>query len=774
MITERLRVRGQVQGVGFRPTVYRLAQQLMLKGEVLNDGKGVLILLQAEPAKIDLFIDHLHKQCPPLARIDEVERQVLAAGPAFGEFSIVASANNSIDTGIVADAATCPDCLDDINDTNNRRYGYAFTNCTHCGPRLSIIQNIPYDRATTSMASFTMCPSCQQEYDDPLDRRFHAQPNACPDCGPVLSLTDQHGNRILCQDPLQHCANLIRQGHIVAIKGIGGYQLACDAGNDETVSELRRRKHRPHKSFALMATDVGQVAEYCVVNQQEQTELGSHQAPIVILQRKAGAKGLSEHIAPGHNTLGFMLPYSPLHHLLMQQLDGPIVLTSGNAAEEPQCVDNQQALERLAGIADNFLQHNRDIVNRIDDSVVRVIADHTQIYRRARGYAPQPIRLGQGWNNNRKILACGGELKNTFCLLNHDQATLSQHMGNLENAQTYDDYLKNLELYQRLFQFTPQVIAVDKHPEYLSSKWGRQLAAERDLPVIEIQHHHAHIAACLADNQWSPQQGQVIGVALDGLGFGEDGSIWGGEFMLADYRDFQRLARFKPVAMPGATQAIVEPWRNLLAQLDGHLQWTEVSQSHRQLELFQYLADKPVETLRQMIKQQTNSPITSSCGRLFDAVAAAAGLCRDRISYEGQAAIELEALVDPQLLQTLSPYPFELEHNELIEINPAPMWTALLHDIEQRRSASYLASRFHLCLSRIIGTIVERISEQHGSKTVALSGGVFQNPTLLQLTVEELRQKQFDVLIHKHVPSNDGGLSLGQAAIAAVRTTEKL
>lgn len=769
---EQIRVKGLVQGVGFRPTVYRLARELDITGEVINDGDGVYIIAQASHENINQFILNLQQQCPPLARIDQIERQPAPSQNDYLEFSINASQNTNIHTGIVADAATCDQCLNDINNPENRRSGYAFTNCTHCGPRLTIVNTIPYDRANTSMAEFELCALCSKEYQNPEDRRFHAQPNACPDCGPFLQLSDNKGDTISCEDVIATAVNYLQQGSIVAIKGIGGFQLACDSTNDQALKTLRERKHRPAKSFALMAANIKQIEEYCDVSEQEKDLLLSHAAPIVILPCKEQSL-TSEYIAPAQNTLGFMLPYSPLHHLLMQRLDHPIVLTSGNTASAPQCIDNEQALTDLGKIADFFLSHNRNIINRMDDSVIRVINQIPVYYRRARGYAPAPILLPEGFDTDTSILACGGELKNTFCMIKDRQAYLSQHMGDLENTQTFNDYLKNLDLYHHLFQFQAEAIAVDKHPNYLSTQHGLKLAADRDLPVLDIQHHHAHIAACLVDNNWGLHQGKVLGIAFDGLGFGDDGTIWGGEFLLADYQQSIRLARLKPVPMPGATKSILEPWRNTYAQLKSHGVWAKSLQQCPQLDLFQALQQKPLAILDQMMDSKINSPMTSSCGRLFDAVAAALGICQDHISYEGQAAIELEALIEPQDLANATAYPFELEHNELLEINPASMWKALIADLHNNTSLSLMSSRFHLFLAEVITQTAIKLKSQSGVGTVALSGGVFQNPSLLKLAQELLQQAGFIVLSHRQVPSNDGGLALGQAAIASARLSTR-
>ncbi|MDJ0882234.1 MAG: carbamoyltransferase HypF [Gammaproteobacteria bacterium] len=771
-ICEKISIQGLVQGVGFRPTVWQLAHEFNLTGEVFNDGQGVQIIAQAKPDDLTQFIEQLRTRCPPLARIDQVSRSNCNQTPAYEEFSITESQNTAVQTGIVADAATCAHCLTEINDPANRRFEYAFTNCTHCGPRLSIVSNIPYDRNNTSMARFTLCPDCQQEYDNPADRRFHAQPNACPRCGPVLQLVDGHQNTVVTENEIQATANLIEQGYIIAIKGIGGFQLACDAGNDQVVQTLRRRKQRPSKALALMATSTDQISDFCEVDDIEAAALNSSAAPIVVLKTHHGAAHLSDHLAPGTLSLGFMLPYSPLHHLLMQYLPRPIVLTSGNLSEEPQSIDNRDAFTRLGKIADYFLMHDRDILNRVDDSVVRVVDSSLQYYRRARGYAPSPINLPGNLTATHPILACGGELKNTFGLLRGQHVTLSQHMGNLENAQTYDDYLKNLDLFKRLYEFTPEVIAVDGHPEYLSTKFGRHLAQELGAPLIEAQHHHAHIASCMIDNGWAPEQGPVLGVALDGLGFGTDDTIWGGEFIQADYGSFTRLGCLKPVPLLGGSKAMLEPWRNTYAHLISFCEWHDLNQDYAALDLFQYLNEKPLSTLDRMMASQTNVPLSSSCGRLFDAMAAALGICRDRISYEGQAAIELEALVDPNLLKRLTPYPIEIEHGDLHQISPALMWQAILEELKNRLSKQHIATRFHLTIAHMIRVMINQLHQQTGISSVALSGGVFQNPTLLSLTRQLLLQDQFQVLCHAQVPANDGGLALGQAAIAAARIKE--
>ena len=767
---EKIRIRGLVQGVGFRPTVYRIAQQLNLNGEVLNDASGVKIIALASPSLVDQFIAQIQAECPPLARIDSIERSPLDSDKEYSDFTICASQHGVVSTGIIPDAATCPECLNDIQNPDNPRFEYAFTNCTHCGPRLSIVDQIPYDRAYTSMKYFALCPSCTQEYQNPSDRRFHAQPNACPNCGPFLRITDANGIAIQSDDPLKSAAKLITQGKILAIKRVGGFQLACDAGNDQAVLTLRQRKHRPSKALALMAGSTQQVEQYCELSLQERMALESSAAPIVILKKRSGDQRLSEKLAPLQNSLGFMLPYSPLHHILMKYLDGPIVLTSGNASEEPQCIDNQQAIDKLGHIADFFILHNRDIINRIDDSVIRIMNDQPHYYRRARGYAPTPLPMPPEFNLESSILALGGELKNTFCLLKNQQATLSQHMGNLENLHTYQDYLSNIELYQRLFEFEADIIAIDKHPEYLSSKLGRHWAAKKNVPLIEIQHHHAHIASCMADNQWESSAGPVIGVALDGLGYGDDGTVWGGEFIVADYTQYKRYACLKPVPLPGAVKAMIEPWRNLYAQITREQNWQNILQLYPELPFVQHLQQQPLSMLDKMMANQLNTPLSSSCGRLFDAFAAAMNICSQKISYEGQAAIELESLITPHFLKLARPYPYVITSGELSHIDLSPMWPELFKDMQSKTNRAMMSANFHLTLAQIIKDVVLNIKQTTGINNVALCGGVFQNPTLLQMTTDLLSQHSLNTLYHQQVPSNDGGLALGQAAIAAART----
>ena len=765
---EQIHVYGIVQGVGFRPTVWHLAQRFNLTGTVSNDGDGVLIHVQGLKESIDSFVDELVVGKPALSRIDNIKRlpQNFTQYNA-DSFDIIESVSTLAHTGITADAATCDTCVQEILDPNNRRYHYPFTNCTHCGPRLSIISGIPYDRRQTSMVKFGLCEECGQEYNSPLDRRFHAQPNACNTCGPELELRDASGKIVSSDNVIQSTINLLSDNAIVAIKGIGGFHLAVNAVNESLVNELRFRKHRARKPFALMAKDIKMIERYCYVSDKERTLLTSSAAPIVLL-KKRDDKQLAASVAPGQIYLGFMLPYSPVHHLIMSELEHPLVLTSGNIAHEPQCITNHQAQSKLAHIADYFLVHNRDIVNRVDDSVVRVMAGETQILRRARGFAPESLVLADGFHNSPFIMAMGGELKNTFCLLKDGHAIVSQHMGDLENLQTYQDYRHNIDLYKGLFQHQADHIAVDLHPEYISTKAAYELADQDKLTIHRIQHHHAHAASCLADNQYSLKAPAVIAVVLDGLGYGSDDTLWGGEFLLADYNQSQRLGHFKSIALLGGELAMKQPWRNTYAQLVSCLGWEAINQQFSALNLMTQLAQKPVKTLDAMLNTQFNSPLASSAGRLFDAVAAAVGICFDKIEYEGQAAIELEACIDDKAWQesNTTAYSFSLADDIL---DPTPMWTSLLTDLAHSIEPSLISARFHRGLSRAIQLLASKLAVQQKLTNIALSGGVFQNKTLFEDVKQGLEQRGFAVLCQRNVPANDGGLALGQAVITASR-----
>ena len=766
-----IRVRGLVQGVGFRPTVWRLAKRLGLTGDVRNDSEGVLIRAFGHPAIIIEFEVALASEAPPLARIDRIETAPLA-GTAPPDFRIVGSRSGTVTTGVVPDAATCAECLADIRDPSNRRYRYPFTNCTHCGPRLSILRAIPYDRASTSMAAFEMCSECFAEYRDPSNRRFHAQPNACPVCGPKVWL-EEHGGRHkpieAHRDAIQTAAALIESGAIVAIKGIGGFHLACDARNADAVARLRERKHRTDKPFALMARDLTMIEEYAKLSDTERTLLDQPAAPIVLLDQQEKDPKLAPGIAPAQSTLGFMLPYTPLHHLLFEDGGSPLVMTSGNRSDEPQCIGNDDARARLAGIADAFLMHDRDIVNRLDDSVARVMAAKPRVMRRARGYAPSPLPLPQGFERAPRIVGLGAELKSSFCLSGKGRAIISQHMGDLEEAATHADYRANLKLYREIFRFEPELIAVDAHPDYHSTQWGQAIARDAGLPVETVHHHHAHVAAVLAEHGLPLETGPVIGVALDGLGFGEKGELWGGEFLLADYRSCRRLAAFAPVPLIGGAKAMREPWRNALAHLHTFLGWERVDKLYSDVEVIQRLKQKAVAAAVQMMERGLNTPPSSSAGRLFDAVAAMLGSCFDVASYEGQAAIELEALAAPAMGRAIEAYRGTLVQGDPARLDWTPLWCAILEDLAAGTDAPLIAARFHLGLAATLAETATSLVQKHGCTTIVLCGGVFQNKLLLEAAVEALATHDIEVLSPSLFPAGDGAISLGQAVIAAAR-----
>ncbi len=769
------RVRGLVQGVGFRPTVWRLARDCGLVGEVLNDGDGVLIRAWGREQDLGTFARRLAADPPTLARIDNIAQTAIDAPPPGETFEIAQSAGGPVQTGVVPDAATCPACLGEIMDPRNRRHRYPFTNCTHCGPRLTIIRAIPYDRAQTSMAPFPMCAACQAEYDDPADRRFHAQPNACAVCGPRVWLTDATGREIpppAGLDPIQATAQRIANRQIVAVKGIGGFHLACDAADGSTVQRLRNRKRRYDKPFALMVRDMDMASELGFVGPAEAEALSAASAPIVVLDRRPDGPPLASAVAPGQDSIGLMLPYSPLHHLLMADLDGPIVLTSGNRSDEPQCIDNDEALDRLDGIADVWLMHDRDIINRVDDSVIRVAAGAARTLRRARGLAPAPLALPDPFAEAPRTLAMGGELKATFCMIKDGQAILSQHLGDLEDASVHGDYRRNLGLYRQLYEFDPATIAIDGHPDYLSSRWGQDLATESGAALETVQHHHAHAAACLAEHRRPPDAGRVLAVLLDGLGYGGDGGLWGGEFLAADYLGFERLGHFQAAPLIGGERAMREPWRNTLAFLDSCLGWDRVTAEWGGLAAVRALNGRPVETLRQMMATGLNSPKAVSAGRLFDAVAGALGICAEATTYEGQAAIELEALAQTAN-SAAGAYGFDLLGDGPRVIGWAPMWSALLRDLATGTAPAVIARRFHNGVAAAVARTALDLAAGRGLDTVVLSGGVFQNRLLLEAARTTLDRAGLAVLLPSELPANDGGLALGQAAVAAARALRR-
>jgi len=746
-------VQGVVQGVGFRPFVYGLASRLGLAGTVRNDTTGVVIDVEGEPASLEVFLRALVAEAPPLAIIERVaaERKQVRH---YRTFEIERSeAQDEKVVFISPDVATCPECLRELADPRDRRYGYPFLNCTKCGPRFTIITGVPYDRERTTMAAFAMCLACRAEYEDPRDRRFHAQPTACPACGPGLRVTDLQGNEVPAPDPIAFVGARLKEGKIVAIKGLGGYHLACDALRDDIVRELRRRKHREAKPLAIMVLDLDTAGRLCEVSAEEAKLLTSPRRPVVLLRKREGCP-IAEEVAPRNRYLGVMLPYTPLHHLLMRQAARPLVMTSGNLTEEPIAYEDDDALERLSGIADYFLAHNRPIHMRCDDSVTRMILGRELPVRRSRGYAPLPIRLSMPVAV--PILACGGQLKNTFCLARGEYAFLSHHIGDLDDYRTYRSFVEGIEHFKVLFDIRPEAVAYDLHPAYLSSQYALSLEG---LPRIAVQHHHAHIASCMADNGC---EGPVIGVAWDGTGYGSDGRIWGGEFLVADYSHFERLAHLEEVPLPGGEQAIRQPWRMAGAYL--YHVYGDAMES-LDLEFIRRLDPRVWRVIRQMMKRGVNSPLTSSAGRLFDAVAALLGL-RDEVQYEAQAAMELEMVADRTPIEG---YPIRILSREgLMVVETKGIIKGVVEDLITGEPSPLIAAKFHTTLAKMILEVCCRIRELTGLGQVALSGGVFQNVRLLTEAVERLAAVGFEVYTHRRVPPNDGGIALGQAAVANV------
>jgi hydrogenase maturation protein HypF len=765
------RVRGLVQGVGFRPAVWRLATAFGLRGEVLNDGEGVLIRAWGPPDALDRFLHSLRRETPRLARIDDIVSQPLPGGPESNEFHIVGSSTGRVRTGVVPDATTCPECLAEVFDPASRRYRYPFTNCTHCGPRLSIVRAIPYDRATTSMAAFVMCAACQAEYGNPGDRRFHAQPNACPDCGPRVWLADGQGRELQppTGDAIQAAAAAIRDGRIVAVKGIGGFHLACDATNEDVVARLRDRKRRYAKPFALMARDMEMVGRYARIQDYDRIVLSSAAAPIVVLEPHDHPGRLAASIAPDDPSLGFMLAYSPLHHLLMADLDAPIVLTSGNRSDEPQVIGNDDALARLAGIADLWLLNDRDIISRLDDSVVRSMSGVPRLLRRARGYAPEPLRLGDGFADAPPVMAMGAELKSTICLVREGRAIVSQHIGDLEDAASHADYRRVLLHYRELHRFSPERVAVDAHPDYLSTQWGETCARQDGCLLVRIPHHHAHVASCLAEHRIAVDAPPVLAIILDGLGLGDDGTLWGGEILLADFVSAERLASFMPVPLLGGSRAMREPWRNAFAHLSMFIGWDNVCGQYPDLGITRRLAGKPVGILGAMMESGLNAPPASSAGRLFDAVAAVLGVSPDTCSYEGQAAIALEALAATASGEPGDDYAGHIVSGQIELISWTAMWRSLLNDLARGAEIPRIAARFHAGLALTLSSVAARLAGHRGIDTVVLGGGVFQNRLLLEAVTCRLELRGLRVLSPRLLPANDGGISLGQGAITAAR-----
>lgn len=753
-----LEVAGVVQGVGFRPFVYRLAKELNLVGWVHNSPQGVAIAIEGNSSQLEQFLHRFDRELPPLAQVRS--RQIQWQDPlGYADFTIQPSSGGEKTAAILPEIATCPDCLQEIFDPSDRRYRYPFTNCTHCGPRYSIILDLPYDRAQTTMTQFAMCPECQREYGDPGDRRFHAQPNACPCCGPQLQYWDISGHCIAqTEEALQKAIAAIEQGEIIAVKGLGGFHLMVDARNETAVQTLRQRKYRPSKPFALMYPDLEQIRQDCEISPEAANQLRSPQAPIVLLPRRKESH-LPLNIAPKHPHIGAMLPYTPLHHLLLQGLGFPVVATSGNRAKEPICIDESVAIVQLKGIADAFLIHDRPIVRPVDDSVMAFAGNTPLWLRRSRGYAPLPLTLQAG-DPTRKILAVGGHLKNTIALYCDRQIFLSQHIGditNIESLITFKDTIKNLS---KMYDFQPDLVVCDAHPDYQSSQFARGL----EIPVLPVQHHYAHVLAVMADCQLNAP---VLGLAWDGTGYGLDGRIWGGEFILVTPDRWQRIAHLKPFRLPGGEQAVKQPWRialGLLVDACGETAW-----DLQDLPPFQGHSRAELKQFKTILDRQINTPLTSSMGRLFDAIASLLGLCQNT-TYEGEAAMSLEFAVTPT--DSADYYPFNLlttpnaksALNLPLQIDYCPIILAILKDRQSKVSLGTIAAKFHHTLVKIASQTLQILTQDRviSTQNIVLSGGCFQNRYLLAQMRDRLQKLGYNVHSAQSIPPNDGGLSVGQ------------
>lgn len=745
-------VRGAVQGVGFRPFVYQLAKKFSLNGFVYNSPVGVFIEAEGSKATLDEFVIRIQKDKPQQAVIQSMEFSFLDP-IGYREFEIHDSRSNGKKTAfIMPDLAVCENCLKELFDPNDRRYLYPFINCTHCGPRFSIIESLPYDRPNTSMKKFKMCEACRREYEDPTDRRFHAQPIACPDCGPHVEVWDDKKNILASHKALfTFIADAIRNGRIVAFKGLGGYQLICRADDEKIVSRLRERKHREEKPFALMFPDLNSIRKICEVTDFEERLLRSSESPIVLLRRKEfqTTSHISDAVAPGNPYLGVMLPYTPAHHILMRELGFPVIATSGNLSEEPMAIDEDSAVEKLHGIADYFFVHDRPIVRHVDDSIVRVILGREMVMRRARGYAPLPLSISESSVEDiGSILAVGAHLKNTVAVSVDHHVFTSQHIGDLSTQEAYSTFTKVISDFRQLYETQNETVVCDKHPEYLSTKFAHALSKD---PVM-VQHHEAHIAACRLENQ---VQGSALGVSWDGTGYGHDGTIWGGEFFISDDSGFRHAAQFRPFVLPGGEKAVKEPRRSAIGVLYTML-GDQLFIEHP--ELLTRFTEEELVLLRQMLSKKIHCPITSSAGRLFDAVASLIGL-RQQTNFEGQSAMMLEFTADSAIEGI---FDYEILDGEKMIFNWQPMIEEILIEMRRRVPASVLAAKFHNTLAEVIFEIAKRLDQ----KKVMLSGGCFQNAFLLERTVHRLESGHFQVYWHQRIPTNDGGIAVGQAAMA--------
>jgi hydrogenase maturation protein HypF len=753
----KLSIRGTVQGVGFRPFIYRLATGMGLNGWVNNSTQGVFVEVEGKRENLEVFLLRIEAEKPPRSSIHSLESLFLDTRDYEG-FEIRQSDTGGDKTALVLpDIATCPDCLNDIFDPANRRYLYPFTNCTNCGPRYSIINTLPYDRPNTSMKQFHMCPQCQAEYENPLNRRFHAQPNACPECGPHLELWDVLGNCFASHhQALLQAADAIRQGSVVAVKGLGGFHLVVDARNQEAVAALRKRKRREEKPFALMYPTLEMAKHHCEVSPMAERLLQSPECPIILLHKRiVGDETIAPSVAPNNPYLGVMLPYTPLHHILMRELGFPIVATSGNLKEEPICTDEREALIRLGGIADIFLVHNRPIIRHVDDSIVRVVLNRELVLRRARGYAPLPMTTNRSSDG---VLAVGGHLKNTIAVAVGKNVFVSQHIGDLETSQAVDAFHGTIENLSGLYEAKPSKIACDNHPDYISTKYAKKTK----LPVVGVQHHYAHVLSCMAENQI---EGSVLGVSWDGTGYGLDRTIWGGEFLKLTRTSFQRFAHFRTFHLPGGEMAVKEPRRSALGVLF-EMYGGEIIEKHKLLPI-QMFSEMELKNVIRMLQRNLNSPITSSAGRLFDAVASIVGI-RHLNAYEGQAAMELEFASNGVEIDATYLYNMVEDGSSLV-VDWEPMVHQIIDDLSTGKPTSHISAKFHNTLADVIVEVAKRSGEQQ----VALSGGCFQNKYLTEAAVYQLQHAGFRPYWHQRVPPNDGGIALGQVMAAALDTSEE-
>lgn len=752
-IRENIIIKGIVQGVGFRPFIHKLVQNYNLSGWVLNSNQGVEIDVEGEREELNSFVSDIKDKLPPLARIEKIEVNQLPLIDYKG-FSIKKSITKEENSFVLVspDISICEDCLQELFDPHNRRFHYPFINCTNCGPRFTIIKDIPYDRGKTTMRVFEMCPQCQSEYENIEDRRYHAQPNACAECGPQVFLY-QNKRKLESIDPIKEAIKLLKDGKIGAIKGLGGFHLACDATNNEVVTKLRLLKNREAKPFAIMSFNLEKIKQYCKLGKKEEKWLVNRARPIVLLKKKEDSL-ISSLVAPRNNYLGVMLPYTPLHYLLLKDNFTALIMTSGNIADQPIIGDNQEALEKLDGIADFFLLYNRDIFNRCDDSVVKIVNDGNVFFRRSRGYVPYPIILDF---KLKEVLALGGELKNTISFSKENYVFLSQYLGDLKSVETLNFLKESIENLEKIFRVNPETIACDLHPDYLSTQFAEEIGAKKGLKVVKVQHHHAHIVSCMAENNIKEK---VMGVAYDGTGYGDDGKIWGGEFLLCDLKKYFRVGHLKYYPLPGGDKAIEEPWRMAYSYL-----YSIYGPKAKTLDIdFNHRMDyDKLSIIEKMIDKNINSPLTSSCGRLFDAASSLIGI-RDEINYEGQAAMELESLCAFGIKER---YKFCIykEGKEFI-IDPQEIFIDIIEDLKRGIDKKVMAAKFHNTVAEFTLNLCGKIKENTGINKIALSGGVFQNHYLTEKIISLLERDDFRVYTQRIVPPNDGGISLGQVVVA--------